>query len=187
MAHDLWSNVVRKGRESEREEVVVAKIAAAGIGIAAIAAAIVGGAGFNVSALVGMAFVVAASVNFPAILLALFWRRFNTAGAVTGIAFGLIASLFFIVMSPPVWPGADSVTGSPLGSWGLDNPAIYCMPMGFLGCWLGTVLSSEKPRERTYDELNVRGETGLGAEAGSDDGVAVGAGEERRPVGAAST
>jgi cation/acetate symporter len=186
MAHDLWSNVVRKGRESEGEEVVVAKIAAACIGILAIGAAVVGGAGFNVSALVGLAFVIAASANFPAILLALWWRRFNTAGAVTGIAFGLISSLFFIVMSPPVWPGPDSETGSPLGAWGLDNPAIYCIPLGFLGCWLGTVLSSEKPRERTFDELNVRGETGLGAEAGSD-GAAVPAGEERRPVGATST
>jgi cation/acetate symporter len=184
MAHDLWSNVVRKGRDSEHEEVVVAKIAAAGIGIAAIAAAVAGGAGFNVSALVGLAFVVAASANFPAILLALFWRRFNTVGAVTGIAFGLLSSLFFIVMSPPVWPGADSATGSPLGSFGLENPAIYCIPLGFLGCWLGTVLSSERPRERTYDELNVRGETGLGAEAGAD-GARVA--EERRPVGAAST
>ena len=185
MAHDLWSNVVRKGRESEREELVVAKVAAAAIGIAAIAAAVVGGAGFNVSALVGLAFVVAASANFPAILLALFWRRFNTAGAVTGIAFGLLSSLFFIVMSPAVWPGADSETGSPLGSFGLENPAIYCIPLGFLGCWLGTVLSSEKPRERTYDELNVRGETGLGAEV-AGDGVPVPAGEERRPVGAST-
>ena len=36
--------------------------------------------------------------------------------------------------------------------------------MGFLGCWLGTVLSSERGNERSYHELRVRSETGLGAE-----------------------
>ena len=183
MAHDLWSNVVRKGHDSEKEEVVVAKVAAAGIGVLAILAAVVAGEGFNVSALVGLAFVVAASANFPALLLALLWRRFNTTGAVAGILSGLLASLFFIVMSPPVWPGADTETGSPLGSIALANPALYCIPIGFLGCWLGTLLSSERGSDRSYDELNVRAQTGLGAEAATVPVV----GEERRPVGAAST
>ena len=183
MAHDLWSNVVRKGRDSEKEEVVVAKVAAAGIGIVAILAAVVAGEGFNVSSLVGLAFVVAASANFPALLLSLYWRRFNTAGAVTGITFALISSLFFIVMSPPVWPGADSETGSPLGSIALDNPAIYCIPIGFLGCWLGTILSSEETTEHSFDELNVRAQTGVGAETAAEPVT----GEERRPVGAGAT
>ena len=50
------------------------------------------------------------------------------------------------------------------------------------------MLSSEKPRERTYDELNVRGETGLGAEVAGDGAAAPApAGAERQPVGAAST
>jgi cation/acetate symporter len=164
VAHDLWSNVVRKGHDSEREEVWVAKLAAVGIGVLAIAVAIAGGSGFNVSALVGLAFCIAASANFPALLFALFWPRFNTAGAVTGIFAGVVSSLVLIVLSAPVWPGADTETGSPLGSLGLDNPAIFCIPLGFLGCWLGTVLSTEKGNERSFHELYVRAETGLGAE-----------------------
>ena len=90
MAHDLWSNVIRKGRDSEHEEVLVARIAAAAIGAIAIAIAIIGGAGLNVSFMVGLAFAVAASANFPALLLALTWRRFNTAGALTGVLFGVV-------------------------------------------------------------------------------------------------
>ena len=39
--------------------------------------------------MVGLAFAVAASANFPALLLALTWRRFNTAGAVTGVLVGV--------------------------------------------------------------------------------------------------
>src|SRR4051812_12775904 len=83
VSHDIWSYIVRKGKESDREEVVVARIAAVSIGVLAIAVAVIGGEGLNVSFMVGLAFAVAASANFPALLLALSWRRFNTVGAVT--------------------------------------------------------------------------------------------------------
>jgi cation/acetate symporter len=163
VAHDVWSNVIRKGHDSEAEEVWVARLAAAGIGIIAIAIAVVGGAGLNVSFMVGLAFAVAASANFPALLLALTWRRFNTVGAVTGVVFGVVSSIALVIVSPKVWPGADTVTGSPIG-WELANPGILSIPLGFIGCWLGTVLSTERGAERTYHELYVRSETGLGAE-----------------------
>jgi cation/acetate symporter len=84
VAHDIWSNVVRKGQDSEKEEVWVAKIAAIAIGALAIVIAIIGGEGLNVSFMVGLAFAVAASANFPALLLALTWRRFNTGGGLRG-------------------------------------------------------------------------------------------------------
>jgi cation/acetate symporter len=163
MAHDVWSSIVRKHQESEHEEVVVAKIAAFAIGIIAIVIAVIGGAGLNVSFMVGLAFAVAASANFPALLLALTWRRFNTTGAITGVLFGVISAIVLVIVSPKVWPGADSDTGSPIG-WTLSNPGIVSIPLGFIGCFLGTMLTREHHAERTYNELFVRSETGLGAE-----------------------
>jgi cation/acetate symporter len=163
VAHDVWSNVIRKGRDSEHEEVLVARLAAFSIGAIAIAIAVVGGAGLNVSFMVGLAFAVAASANFPALLLALTWRRFNTMGAVTGVLFGTISSIGLVIVSPGVWPGPDS-EGSPIG-WTLANPGIVSIPLGFVGCWLGTMLSKEREAERSFDELYVRSETGLGAES----------------------
>jgi cation/acetate symporter len=163
VSHDIWSNVVRKGKDSEKEEVVVAKIAALAIGAIAILVAVIGGAGLNVSFMVGLAFAVAASANFPALLLALTWPRFNTTGAVTGVLFGVISAIFLVIVSPKVWPGTDSDTGSPIG-WTLSNPGIISIPLGFIGCYLGTVLSTEHGAEHTYHELYVRSETGLGAE-----------------------
>jgi cation/acetate symporter len=163
VSHDIWSNVVRKGKDSEHEEVTVARIAAISIGVIAIVIAVIGGSGLNVSFMVGLAFAVAASANFPALLLALTWRRFNTTGAVTGVLFGVISAIFLVIVSPKVWPGADSDTGSPIG-WTLANPGIVSIPLGFIGCWLGTVLSKEHGAEHTYHELYVRSETGLGAE-----------------------
>src|SRR5215204_6415000 len=162
-SHDIWSSIVRKGQDSEHEEVLVARIAAFAIGVIAIIIAVIGGSGLNVSFMVGLAFAVAASANFPALLLALTWRRFNTTGAITGVVFGVISSIVLVIVSPKVWPGADSETGSPIG-WTLANPGILSIPLGFLGCYLGTVLSKEHGAEHTYHELYVRSETGLGAE-----------------------
>src|SRR4051794_25235632 len=131
--------------------------------VIAMAATLAIGSGFNVSVLVSMAFVFAASANFPTLILALTWRRFNTTGAITGVVFGCIASVVMIVLSPPVWPGPDS-QGSPSP---LIFPGLVTIPIGFIGCWLGTMLSKEETRsERSYDELLVRSETGLGSELG---------------------
>jgi cation/acetate symporter len=166
VAHDVWSNIVRRGTDSEKEEVWVAKIAAFAIGAIAIAIAVIGGEGLNVSFMVGLAFAVAASAIFPALLLALTWRRFNTTGAVTGVLVGVFTSIALVIISPTVWPGPDSEGG--LLSWyDLANPGIISVPLGFIGCWLGTVLSREEVAERSFDELYVRSETGLGAETGT--------------------
>src|SRR6202008_1996166 len=120
------------------------------------------GSGFNVTVLVSMAFVFAASANFPALVLALTWRRFNTTGALTGVAVGVIASVGMIVLSPPVWPGPDS-QGSPSS---LTFPGIVTIPIGFLGCWLGTMLGKPDEAEKTYEQRLIRSGLGVGAEAG---------------------
>ena len=52
--------------------------------------------------MVGLAFAVAASANFPALLLALTWRRFNTTGAVTGVLVGVVSSVGLVLVGPDV-------------------------------------------------------------------------------------
>jgi cation/acetate symporter len=164
-AHDLWTNILRREQDverQERQEPIVARIAAGGIGLVAIVLAVLAGAGFNVAFLVGLALSTAAASNFPALLLSLFWPRFNTTGAVTGITVGLVSSIVFITMSPPVWPGPDS-EGSPVP---LSNPTVITVPLGFLACWIGTVVSRGRAGERSFSELLFRAETGFGAERG---------------------
>jgi cation/acetate symporter len=166
-AHDIWFNVVKKGKEDEREQVLVARIAAAVIGGLAIVLAIALRS-LNVAFLVGLAFAVAASANVPAILLTLYWRRFNTSGMILGMLVGLISSIVLIVLSPAVM-GVDAPTAAtrhliqaaPI--FPLDNPAIVSVPLGFLAAVLGTLLSRDAVTEQEYSELNVRANTGLGA------------------------
>ena len=109
--------------------------------------------------MVGLAFAVAASAKFPALLLALTWRRFNTTGAVTGVLFGVVSSIGLVLLGP-------DVASDPLID--LTQPAIISVPLGFLGCFLGTMLCARgDAAERKFDELYVRAETGLGAESGA--------------------
>jgi cation/acetate symporter len=159
VAHDIYTNVVRSGSASEREELRVARIGAVGVALVAMALAILAGKGFNIQFLVSLTFAVAASANFPALWLALTWRRFNTTGALVGVAVGLVSSIGLIILSPAVWPGPDG-DGSPFT---LVNPALVSVPLGFAACWLGTVLGRADADDR-YTELRVRADTGLGAE-----------------------
>jgi cation/acetate symporter len=156
VAHDVWSNVIRKGRDSEHEEVYVARIAAGVIGAIAIVIAVIGGSDLNVSYMVVLAFAVAASANFPALLLALTWKRFNTTGAVTGVLWGVVSSVGLVLLGP-------DVRSDPLIN--LSQPGIISIPIGFLGCILGTLLSKpEGKADHQFEELRVRSETGIGAE-----------------------
>ena len=111
-AHDFWTNVIHKGVERKPgEEVRVARISAFVVGAVAIAIAILLGPTANVAFLVALAFAVAASANLPVIVLSIFWRRFNTTGAVAGLAVGLLASLALILVGPSLM-GIDPPTVS---------------------------------------------------------------------------
>jgi cation/acetate symporter len=177
-AHDVWTNVIHRGEErSPGEERKVARIAAFGVGAAAMAAAILLGPNTNVAFLVALAFAVAASANLPVIVLSIFWRRFNTAGALSGLLCGLAASIILIVMSPSIMgvdaPGVHAsarhlIQRPPL--FPLENPGIVSVPLGFLFAVLGTLLTRREPRaEHRFTELQVRCNTGIGAEqAGAD-------------------
>jgi cation/acetate symporter len=157
-AHDFYTNVIHHGRERQPgEEVRVARRAAFVVGAVAITIAILLGPTANVAFLVALAFAVAASANLPVIVLSLFWRRFNTSGAVAGLGTGLAASLALILISP-------SIMGPDRALFPLENPGIVSIPIGFLGAILGTLLTREPSAELKFDELLIRANTGLGAE-----------------------
>ena len=167
-AHDFYTNVLHHGRERrEGEEVRVARITALVVGALAIALAI-RLQSINVAFLVGLAFAVAASANLPVIVLSLFWRRFNTGGAVCGLALGLAGSIVLIALSPSVMgTGPDAlIHHEPL--FPLKNPGILSIPLGFLGAVLGTLFTRAQPgAEAAFAELSVRANTGIGAERAS--------------------
>lgn len=156
-AHDFWTNVLKHGKISDLgEEVRVARVTAFVVGAVSILIAILLGPNANVAFLVALAFAVAASANLPVIALSLFWRRFNTRGAVAGLATGLLSSLILIMISPSIMK-SEAV-------FPLENPGIVSIPLGFLGAVFATLTKREPEAEEKFTELNVRANTGLGAE-----------------------
>lgn len=171
VAHDIYNNVIKHGTASEQEEIKVTRIAAFTIGLIAILLAIPA-QNLNIAFLVALAFAVAASANLPAIVFNMFWRGFNTRGAVWSIYGGLLSSLGLVLFSP-VMSGkgvVDGVNQSLLPasidiSWfPLENPGIVSIPLGFLFGYLGSISSKEPTAVQRYTELEVRALTGAGAE-----------------------
>lgn len=162
LAHDFYANVVKDGNASERQEVNVARISALVIGAISIVLSIFAQS-LNVAFLVALAFAVAASGNLPAILYSLFWKRFNTSGAVWAIYGGLISAVVLVFFSPVVSGAPTAMFPDHDWHWfPLSNPGIISIPIGFLCGFLGTLLSKEHDEEK-YAELEVRSLTGVGA------------------------
>jgi cation/acetate symporter len=165
-AHDFYTHIVRKGKATEKEQMKAAKWASVGVAILSIILALFAQK-LNVAFLVSLAFAVAASANLPIILLTIFWKRFNTAGAVTGMLVGLLSSLILVALSPSVWSpveGAAILTGEAI--FPLANPGIISIPLGFLGAILGTMLSKPSDADK-FNEILVKANTGSGLRKGA--------------------
>ena len=173
-AHDVYNNVIKRGEVTSDGEVRVARVTAVVIGIIAIVGGILAN-GQNIAFLVALAFAIAASANLPTILFSLFWRRFNTRGALFSIYGGLISCLVLIIFSPVVsGKPANPATGKSPSMFtdpsvdfhwfGLDNPGIVTIPLSFLLAVIGTLTSREGARPEKAAEMEVRSLTGAGAE-----------------------
>ncbi|MFD7366414.1 cation acetate symporter [Nocardiopsis alba] len=167
LAHDFYNSVIRKGKATGSEEVKVARLSALAIGAVAIVLAIFA-QNLNVAFLVSLAFAMAASANLPTLLLSLFWKRFNTAGALAGIYGGLISAVGLVFFSPVVSGSESALMPNVDFAWfPLPNPALVSVPISVLCAVVGTYMSKERDYEK-FAMLQVRALTGAGAEKAAD-------------------
>ncbi len=160
-AHDVYANIIKKGTATPDAEVRVARWTALGIGAVGILGAIAAN-GQNILVLVVLAFAVAASANLPTILYSLFWKRFNTTGALFSIYGGIISCVTLIIVSPGVsgtpksmFPKAD------FDIFPLANPGLVSIPLSFLLGVIGTFVGArDADGARRYAEMEVRSLTG---------------------------
>lgn len=160
IAHDLYGEIIKKGKVTEKQQVNAARIAALGVSIISILLAL-GAEKLNVAFLVSLAFCIAASANVPTILFTIYWKRFNTTGAVASMITGLLTALILVAMSPNVVnpvDGAAFFVGNPI--FPFSNPAIISVPAGFLAAIIGTLVSSQSKDEVSYAEVKFKAETG---------------------------
>jgi cation/acetate symporter len=160
VSHDIYGQVLARGRAPESKELFVSRIAALAIGVAAVVLAYA----FekqNVAFMAGLALSVAASCNFPVLAMSMFWRGTTTRGAVAGGLAGLIVSVVLVVLSKTVWV---AVFGFPTAAFPYDNPALFSMPLAFLITWLFSVTdqSARAIRERkAFDRQFIQSEIGF--------------------------
>ena len=168
IAHDVYDAVLRDGQATEEEQVRVSRITVVILGIVSIVLGILA-MQQNVAFLVSLAFAIAASANLPTILYSLYWKRFNTTGAVASIYGGLISALVLIALSPAVSGTPTSMF--PNADWSifpLSSPGLVSIPIGFLAGIIGTYLGKPDNFDELQAEMEVRSLTGVGVEAPVD-------------------
>jgi cation/acetate symporter len=99
IAHDIYVNVIKDGHADQHEQVMAARITSMVVGAVGIVIGIIAEKA-NVAHLVALAFAVASSGNLPVVVLSLFWRKFNTAGVLSGLIVGTVASIGLVMVSP---------------------------------------------------------------------------------------
>jgi len=160
VGHDIYGQVIAKGKASEAREVWVSKVAALLIGVVAVLFAYAF-ENQNVAFMAGLALSVAASCNFPVLAMAIYWRGTTTRGAVAGGLAGLVASVVLVVLSKTVWVALFNFKTA---LFPYDNPALFSMPLAFFCTWLFSVTdqSARALRERkAFEAQFVQSEIGV--------------------------
>jgi cation/acetate symporter len=156
LSHDLWVNVVRRGHASDQEQFRVARVAAVVGGVASVLLGIV----FkdeNVAYMVGLAFAIAASANFPALVLAIFWRPFTTHGAWVSMLVGTGSSLLLIYFSPAI---QIAVLGNETALFPLRNPGLISIPLAFAAGIIVSLAAPEPEAAAGFEAMQRRAHLG---------------------------
>lgn len=162
ISHDLFVNVCKNGVCDPKLEMRVTKGASIGLGILAI----ILGIGFenqNVAFMVGLAFAIAASVNFPIILLCIYWKNLTTKGVFWGGLIGLVSVLTLVLLSKSVWV---KVFGFSEAIFPYEHPAIFTMPLTFILIFIISKLDNGKRAKidrAGFKAQDFRAQTGIGA------------------------
>lgn len=125
ISHDLYGMVIRKGEQTEAEELRVSRIAALAFGLFTIALS-VAFKGENITFLVVTSLSIAASSTFPVMFMACFWRPLTAAGALMGGTIGLVVAITGIILGPTVWV---SIFGFDAPIFPYQYPTIISLPI----------------------------------------------------------
>ncbi|WP_096018824.1 cation acetate symporter [Campylobacter lanienae] len=162
ISHDLYVNVCKNGKCDADTEMKVTKRATIALGLLAILLGIIF-EGQNVAFMVGLAFSIAASVNFPIILLCIYWRGLSTRGVFYGGLIGLFGVLGLVILSPSIWV---DILGFESAIFPYSYPAIFSMPITFIAIYIISKFDNSKRAKidrSGFDAQDFRAQTGIGA------------------------
>ncbi len=167
ISHDLFVNVCKDGKCDPKLEMRVTKIATILIGLCAVALGIVF-ENQNVAFTVGLAFAIASSVNFPILLLCIYWKNLTTKGAFWGGLIGLVVVLTLVILSPSIWVKSF---GFAEAIFPYDHPGIFTIPLTFIAIYVISKLdrsSRAKIDKAGFEAQDFRAQSGIGASEAID-------------------
>jgi len=142
-ASDVYKPIFRKNKASDKEMMWAGRLVILVVAVVALVIALAPGTK-TIMSLVENAWGLFGAAFGPTIILSLFWKRFNFAGAVAGIVTGALVDIVWLV-----------VLNDGLGIMGLENPlGIYEILPGFVIGMIAAVvvsLCTKKPSAETEE------------------------------------
>lgn len=145
ISHDLYSNVIKKEKCSESQELWISRITVVILGALGIYLAIIF-EGQNVAVLATLPLAIGASTNFPLLLLSMYWRGFTTRGALVAGYTGLSIAVILLILGPNVWV---KVFDYEEAIFPYAYPTLFSMGACFFCGWLFSV--SDKSKRATEE------------------------------------
>ncbi|MFG0257773.1 MAG: sodium:solute symporter family protein [Phycisphaerales bacterium JB043] len=162
VAHDLLKKGIRPDI-TERQELIVARIAAGG------AVCVAGYFGIHppgfVGEVVAFAFGLAASSFFPAILMGIFSKRMNRAGAISGMLVGITFTAGYIVYFKFISPERNNADSWLLGV-SPEGIGAVGMAINFIVAWCVCLITPPPPDEvkRLVEDIRIPRDSGVSHE-----------------------
>jgi cation/acetate symporter len=161
ISHDLYANAFITGKNNEKMEMNVSKLATIFLGVLAVFLGILF-EGQNVAFMVGLAFAIAATTNFPILILSIYWKNLTTRGAVIGGSAGLFIAILLVILGPVVWV---DIFGNNEAIFPYKYPALFSMIVTFIGIWFFSKTDKTKTsivEKKLFESQYFRSQTGVG-------------------------
>ena len=144
LSHDIYYKIVDPAASTQKR-VTISKLLLLVVALVAAYAASLKPA--DILSLVGAAFSLAASTLFPALVLGIFWKRANQAGAIAGMVTGFFVCIYYMVSTHPLFGGVSA------NQWWHIAPisaGVFGIPTGFIAIAAVSLMTSA-PDPRTAE------------------------------------
>lgn len=144
LSHDIYYKIVDTDASTQKR-VTISKLLL--LVVALVAAYVASLKPADILSLVGAAFSMAASTLFPVLVLGIFWKRANQAGAVAGMIVGFLVCLFYMINTHPLFGGSASHQWWHIAA---ISAGVFGVPAGIAAIII-TSLCTEAPNQQSND------------------------------------
>lgn len=147
LSHDVYYKVFRPNATTQWRLVVSKSLL---LVVAVLAAMVASQKPATILYMVAWAFSIAGSAFFPALVLGIFWKRANKAGAISGMVLGLLVTLYYMVrvqFDTIPWLGIHGIGMEPWLGVQSTSAGIWGVAVGFVAIVVVSLLSAPPSRE----------------------------------------